>query len=826
MKKYFWSVLILTGISSIASADSRLENAKSLGWVTSDNVCKGYFSEPPMPSVKNSVASLKSQPVTITANAGQLKYSGTSVLSGPVIVNQPGRMINANQVSLVTENGDYKTAALKGNVVLREKGKVVIGQEADLDLQNDRYSLSDIIYRILIGHSLSGWGKADNATQPPDGITVLKGVTYSTCPPQSRAWEMSADKITLNQAAGRGTAYNAVFYTHHVPVFYMPYINFPIDDRRQSGFLYPQFSFGGTSGFGLGLPFYWNMAPNYDDTITPNYYAKRGFLVNNLFRYLTTSSTGNINFTVLPNDWEFRKFQQTEQFNIPAGTPGLNDLPNLSPMRTYFSWFDTTKWDDHWSGSLNYARVSDDYFPTDIGGVATVAQNQLLQQGQITYIADSWQFLGNVQAYQTLHPVDQALVYNQYSMLPQLLFTSYLPQEANRLSPSWLAEAVNFSEAPTPGSMTIPPSGKRFNFLPGLSLPLTNAKGYITPSVQLEMTQYSITDQMPNFSSEITRTVPIVDIDSGLYFERDAHLFGSDFNQTLEPRVFYLYVPYRDQHQIPAFDSSLQPFTFNQLFLTNRFSGSDRIGDANQLSFALSTRFFNKETGDEKFSAGVGVIKYFEDRRVTLCQTVGCTDPLYSVGSTSPTALTSPIVGQATYRFNPAWSATVGAAWDPEIAQTQNTLINFQYNPADNHVLNIGYSYVRYGDFFLLPGQASQLNTPVTALSSKFNLSEPTMSVVWPLVSHLDFVGSWSYSWNQSHSLSYFTGVQYDSCCWALQTVLARNYNGLDAFGNPQFTTGVYVQLVFKGLAKVATNDPTTLLLNNIPNYKNNFAAL
>jgi LPS-assembly protein len=814
------------GISPIAIAHSRQEDAKLLGWVTSDNTCGGYFFETPMPTTKNSMMSLRTQPVTITANAGQLKYSGTSTLSGPVLVNQPGRLIKANQVSLVTENGDYKTAQLKGNVVLREKGKIAIGQEADLDLQNDRYSLLDIIYRVLIGHSLSGWGKAGEATQPPDGITVLKNVTYSTCPPQSRAWEMSANKITLDQSAGRGTAYNAVFYTHHVPIFYLPYVSFPINDERKTGFLYPLFSFGGSSGFGMGLPFYWNMAPNYDDVFTPSYYAKRGFLVNNFFEYLTKSSTGNINFTVLPNDGEFRQFQQTEHFSIPVGTPGLSDLPNLSPMRTYFSWWDKTKWDDHWSGSLNYSRVSDDYFPTDIGGATTAAQNQLLQQGQITYIANSWQFLGNVQAYQTLHPVDQALVFNQYSMLPQLLFTSYLPQDANRLSPSWLVELVNFSESPNPGSAIIPPSGKRVNLLPGLSLPLTNAKGYITPSVQFEMTQYSITDQMPGFESQITRTVPIFDIDSGLYFERDAHLFGSDFNQTLEPRIFYLYVPYQDQHQIPTFDSSRQPFTFNQLFLSNRFSGTDRIGDANQISFALSTRFFNKETGDEKFSADVGIIKYFEDRRVSLCQTIGCTDPLYSVGSTSPTAPTSPIVGQATYRFNPAWNATVAAAWDPEIAQTQNTMVNFQYNPSVNHVFNVGYSYVRYGDFYLLPGQTALINTNISSLSSKFNLSEPTMSVVWPLMSHLNFVGSWSYSWNQSHSLSYFSGVQYDSCCWAVQTVFARNYNGLDSFGNPQFTTGVYIQLVFKGLAKVATNDPTALLLNNIPNYKNNFAQL
>ncbi len=825
MKNLFCLSVLLIGITNVAYA-SRMDDAKALGWVPAENVCGGYFSEKKLPAVKDSLQSFQSQPVTITANAGELKYSGVSTLSGPVTVQQPGRVIRANQVSLTTVNGDYRTATLKGNVMVREKNKIAIGKQADLDLQNNQYSFSDMIYRILIGRWLSAWGSASNATQPPDGITVLKNVTYSTCPPQSRAWEMSASTIYLNQDSGRGSAYNTVFYAHHVPVFYFPYMGFPINDERQSGFLYPQLSFGGSSGFGLGLPYYWNMAPNYDDTFTPYYYAKRGFLLNNYFQYLTPTSHGNININVLPNDWEFRQFQRGQGLSAPIGTPGLAYLPEFSSTRTSLAWQDSTDWNKQWSGSLNYSRVSDDYFLNDIGGVSTAAQNQLLQQGQLTYKATSWQFLANLQAYQTLHPVDEALVLNQYSMLPQLLFTSYLPQDANRLSPSWSAEFVNFTEAPNPGATTIPPSGKRFNFLPGVTLPLVNNKGYFTPSVQFEMTQYDIGDQFPGYSNQITRVIPIVDIDTGLMFERDAHLFGSDFNQTLEPRLFYLYVPYQDQHQIPIFDSSIQPFTFNQLFLTNRFSGSDRIGDANQLSFAVTTHFYNKKSGEEKFSAGVGIIKYFENRRVTLCQTVGCTDPLYSVGTTSPTAPTSPIVGQAMYHFNPTWNASVSAAWDPDIAQTQNTLVNFQYNPAENHVINIGYSYIRYGDFFLLPGQAAQMNLPVSSLSSKYNLSQPTASVVWPLVAHLNFVGSWSYSWNQNHSLSYFSGIQYDSCCWAVQTVLARNYNGLDSFGNPQYTTGVYVQLVFKGLAKVATNDPTALITGSIPGYQNNFATI
>jgi LPS-assembly protein len=414
-------------------------------------------------------------------------------------------------------------------------------------------------------------------------------------------------------------------------------------------------------------------------------------------------------------------------------------------------------------------------------------------------------------------------------MLPQLLFTSHLPIQNNTLNYQWLGELVNFVEGPNPGATTTPPSGQRGNIVPGISLPLSNLAGYITPTVQYELTQYNVGDQPYGYPDQITRAIPISDIDSGLFFQRDTSLFGKNYEQTLEPRVFYLYVPYHNQSDIPVFDSALVPFTYNQLFLTNRFSGSDRIGDANQVSFALSTRTIDQDTGDQKFSAGVGIIKYFEVRRVTLCSTPGCVDSLFSVGSTSTTDPVSPVVGQATYNFNPNWSTSASAAWNPDNKQTQNAAVNFQYMPAPNHIFNLGYNYLRYGDIYTLPSNpsASQLSNNGTSANSKFNLSEPTASFAWPFNDTWSGVGSWSYSWNQGHGLTYFAGVQYNTCCWGVQVVLARTYSGLNPVsGVPEFNNGVFVQWAFKGLAKFAGNDPTSLLLNGIPGYQNNFNAV
>jgi len=823
MKKYLLlCVLLATQSAWAATAQNRLQSAELLGWVTGDNVCGGHFGDPPIPGGDKPLPPLKSTPVSISANSAQLNYTGVSTLSGNVELSQPGRIVSAQQANLVTDQGDYKTANFKGQVTIREPGRVAVGKEAQLDLKKQWYRLKDAIYRLFVANNLSGWGSASQVTQPPSGITELKNITYSTCPPQSRAWNLTAEQLDLNQNTGRGYAANAVLYTHGIPVLYTPYLNFPIDNRRQSGFLYPQFGFGSQSGFGLGVPYYWNIAPNMDDTITPFIHAKRGLQLSNQFRYLTQTSNGIFKFSFLPNDTEFRRFQETEPRLVKPNTPGINDLTDANPTRSFISWTHQTQFNSDWSAAVDYNRVSDDYYLQDIGGVPAIAQNQLLQQGRLNYIGDDFSFLANFQAFQTSHPVNQPFVDNQYNMLPQLLLTSRLAPKPNALNYEWRAEIVNFTKTANPGEPATPPSGQRFNFMPAVSLPMSNIAGYITPKLGAEVTQYSLGDQPMGFSNEISRALPIFDIDSGLYFQRNTSYFNHGYTQTLEPRVFYLYVPYHNQSDIPVFDSSLQPFSFNQLFLTNRFAGSDRIGDANQVSFALTTRFLDNNTGDEKFSAGVGMIKYFEKRRVTICQTPNCIDNPYSVGSTSSKSPVSPAVGQMTYHFNPDWNVTANAAWDPNSGQTQNGTVAFQYNPLPNHIFNLGYSYIRQGDFFTLPSET----TPPKPGNSQFNLSQPTTSFAWPLNDRWNILGSFSYSLNQNHALTYFSGVEYNSCCWAIQVVVARQFSAFDMFGNPQYNTGVYVQWAFKGLAKVAANDPTALLLTNIPGYQDNFNAV
>lgn len=842
-----------SAITHQTSDQNLLKLAEDLGWRTlapsqcTHCLCGGYFSEPVIPGTSTNLQPITTAKTTFSANSGTGHLNnGVSTLSGNLIISQPGRIVTADVGQLTIKNGQYTDVNLYGNVHFRETGRLVIGQHGHMNLQNKSAELYDVIYRLFLPNAthlsapsitapvninnhttgLNGWGSAAEVSQTLDKIIHMVKISYSTCPPSSRAWEIEAKQMDLDQAVGRGYAHDATLYAHGIPILYAPYFNFPINNKRQSGFLFPTYSTSSLSGVGIGFPYYWNMAPNYDDTITPRIYTKRGVELNNAFRYLTPSSNGIISLSFLPDDRAFSQFQE-QALTEYAGNPALSSLENSNNNRYYVSWQDNTVFNNNWSGSVTYTRVSDDYYLEDFGATpAEVVSNQLLEQGIIKYSNDDWNFLANLQSYQTLHPVNQAVAINQYSSLPQLLLTSNIPVNNNRLNFELTAEVVNFTNTANPGQVS-PPQGARLNFIPGIILPIANASGYFTPQLQFEATQYDLRDQPYKFANDITRALPIFDIDTGLYFDRSLNLFGHNYTQTLEPRIYYLYVPYQNQNDIPDFDSALQPFTYDQLFRTNRFSGTDRLGDANQISFGLSTRFLDQNTGEQKLEAGIGIIRYFEDRRVSLCNTPHCADNIaivngmltpeaFAVGTTSPTESTSPLVGQLIYNFNPAWNASANLAWDPHNHETQNGNINLQYSPQPNHIINLGYNFLRYGDPL----------TNIPATSSQNDLSQPGISFVWPILDRWQFVGSWNYNYSHAHFQTYFYGLQYDSCCWAIRLVSAHTFDSINNQGMPQFNNTVYLQWQLKGLGTIGINDPTSLLVSSIPGYQETFGQL
>jgi LPS-assembly protein len=421
--------------------------AKQLGWVESDeNRCGGFYLEP---AYEYSEDEAKNNLIQYTSEGPTLfSLHGTSVMEGNVTVTQPGQQVIANKAYLYRDPTTGKLSAidLQGDVHLREPNTLVVARNAHLDFVNKAQSLNNISYRVSIYSKihpkpkspsnselqvdrkitqLSAWGEAKEFIKDKPKIYVFKQVSYSTCPPSANMWQLRASKITLNKNTGRGSAANARLYIKKIPVFYAPYINFPIDGRRETGFLSPVVGSSNKAGPYFGTPFYWNLAPNYDMTLTPSYLTKRGFQFADLFRYINQQDSGKLTANLTPKDKQFGHLQTTLQNTYGSSTDpmiqaNLRHVEKAGAARGEITWQNQLRFNEHWFSNVDYTRVSDDYYLEDYGHSLgnEVTQNQLLQQADVHYNGQNWNFVGRLQQYQTLHPIDQPTPFlNQYRRL-------------------------------------------------------------------------------------------------------------------------------------------------------------------------------------------------------------------------------------------------------------------------------------------------------------------------------------------------------------------------------------------------------------------------
>ncbi len=846
-----------------------LENL--LGWTPHStsadcDLCQGTYHVAPLKQMTGEKGSTQ-----IWSKDATLSPNGVSILGGQVIISQMGQELRSNLAYFYPNpnptGGQYRLdhVDLVGQVLLRQDQQILMGNSGNFNLINQTGTVLDATYMMKINTPdptllapppnlptlvngkvvwppLVGWGQADSVKQTKPDFYEMRNATYTTCRPDDPSWLIQASTIDLNKLTGRGDAWNSVFYFDNVPVFYFPYMNFPIDKRRKTGFLYPTGGYSTDNGAELDIPIYFNLLPNYDVVVTPEIMSKRGVLTNAQFRYLTGDSQGTLDLGLIPYDREFASFRAStpSEFagsNDPTINSRLNDLEKDSNTRGMIEWKDNTTFDSNWSGTANFNWVSDDYYLNDFGSslVQTVT-NQLLQQATLNYSNEHWDFLGNVENYQTLHPVNQSTVLNSYAELPQFLLNGDYPDLPFGLDAGLTTEYVDFVRQKNPGEIDTPAEGSRFNVQPSLSLPLTwGLSGYLTPKLQLQATQYAlysagvanqfqpVSVNNPSFTNTApTRVLPIFDVDGGLFFDRQTHLFGKNYTETLEPRIFYLYVPYENQDAIPLFDTSLPAFDFNQLFQTNRFSGTDRQGDANQISLALTTRFLDHASGEEKGSASIGQIIYFEDRRVTLCRTPSCSDPAYIIGQTSTTSLTSPLAGQLSYNIAQHWNTTANVAWEPNGSQTETANLALSYRRDSQHVLNLGYSFLRNGDIIL--SAPNGVLTPTTTSGSQSNdFSQPYVSFAWPITDRISAIGYFDYDVARQYAQQYFAGLEYNSCCYAVRAVASRQFQNLDQNNAPVMNNEFYVQFLLKGLGSVGNANPQGLT-GTIAGYRDPFA--
>lgn len=819
--------------------------AQLIEWIPDESRrCEGYYADS-LPYEGEATALQPQQaPLVLSADTSELAQHETIILKGNVVVTQPHQQLNSDITYIYRDpvTGDPLLVDLFGHVEYREPGKLILGDHGSVNLHNKSGSLSHAIYRFtsfelpdndiappppnttVTMHELTSWGTAEAINRDANGVLDVEQGTYSTCPPLAKVWWVKANKMRLNQTAGRGSAEGASLWVKDMPVFYAPYFNFPLDDRRQTGFLFPTYGTSTDSGVSVSFPFYWNIAPNYDATITPNYLSKRGVQWNGEFRYLTEESEGMFYGNILFQDEAFADFKADLLAETNPNRPEHSRLANTSDNRSFVSFQDSTRFDAHWSSYIFLNHVSDDYYFEDFNDEpAQITENQVQNVIDLYYQSQHWDFTGRVEAYQTLHPLNQALVENQYQKLPELILDGHYAGVGDLWDLQLNTSAVNFDIQKNPGEDIDQVIGTRVNVNPGISMPLYWLSGFINPKVQFMATQYDLENQPLNLDGtrkddHISRTLPIASVNAGLFFDRDTTWFGKDYQQTLEPQVFYLYVPYHNQDDIPVFDTDVPPFTFEQLFRTNRFDGIDRVGDANQISFALTTRFLEDKSGIERIRASIGQIIYFEDRRVQIDEIN--TDLVTRDNTVPPDTPTSPIVGQLVYSIDRNWRAIANAAWDPNVNVANNGNLMFQYRPDDKHVLNFAYNYLRGGDTLAF--------TPST--SSANDLNQTDISGFWPITTNVSGVARWNYNISHGFTQNAFAGFQYDSCCWAVRLVAGRVFKyqeeNIETLStHPVNDTQFYLEIALKGLGNIGTSSAESLLTKGITGYVEQFGV-
>ena len=824
---------------------SRSEDYSHLDWVPREKLtaaqlaetgpyCGGAYIEPTRPGMNDSTPKDES-PTYINAKVSKYQQEQQiATLAGDVVMRQGSMQAEADEANLYQAEN---RGELVGNVKIRDNGSLVVGDRAEIQLDTGEAQVDNAEY---VMHKSRIRGNALYAKRSENAIIRLKDGTYTTCEPNSNAWQLKGNNITLNPATGFGTATNVTLRVKDFPVFYTPYIYFPIDDRRQSGFLPPSFSTSSDTGFMLVTPYYFNLAPNYDATLYPRYMAKRGLLMEGEFRYLTKSSEGQFGGAWL-NDRDDERKDQTD----------------YKDQRWMVNWQHKGGLDERLMTEVDYTDISDPFYFQDLESdqIGVVSRDFLNQQGRLTYRGDSYTAALNVQAYE-LATISQITPYDK---LPQLTLDGMLPFHPGGLNFSYQTEAVRFdrnlkndlvrdkdgnldtSVGGIPGQRLdqniaglARANGTRLSLTPAVSLPLSNNYGFLTPSLKYAYSRYDLDlDQRgkntlladETFNSSQDRSVPIFSVDSGLFFDRQTQWFGKNYNQTLEPRLYYLYVPYKDQTDIPLFDTGESTFNYSSLFRDNRFSGGDRIGDENKLSLGVTNRWI-EDNGFERQRFSIGQALYFKDRKVQL-PGIDYRTRSDSQSDVSPYAL------EYEFRFNRDWRFNSDFNWDPDSRSTRSGSAMFHYQPEDNvnKVVNLGYRYrndtISYnsttGQWQVGGGDYGSPGDP-NYVKDYYKIQQHDFSVMWPIVPQWTAIARWQHDYNRNRTLEAFGGFEYDNCCWKLR-LISRYWVDYDDFSqatpqNEKGDHGVFLQIVLKGLGGVVGNKVESFLDTGIQGYR------
>ena len=674
---------------------------------------------------------------------------------GSVVLRQLGATIRADRVDY--SQPDQKAIAT-GHVKLERNGDTATGPRLEYDLAEETGEMERPVFEFpkTAERKSASRGEASRAHMEQDGISRLFLAEYTSCPAPRHDWFIRVRELEVDSERNLGRAYDSTVFFLGVPILYSPFLSFPLDNRRRSGFLAPSFGTSGKSGFEVALPYYWNIAPDMDATVTPKVYTKRGLQVGGEFRYLEPKLSGIFETEFLPND-------------------------RIAERDRYFlGWRHDQKLWSNWRVGVNAQKVSDDNYFRDLSTkIAVTSQTNLPRDLVLAYDDEVWSFAARVLGYQTLQdPLSPVPIPTPYRILPRLSLAG-LKQNFHGVDLQFFGEYANFLH-PTLVN------GQRAIVYPSVAFPWRRSWGYFVPKTGFHYTRYAIGEN-PGGYADTSRAVPISSVDAGLYFDRDLRFNGTAFQQTLEPRVFYLNVPYRDQTKLPVFTTAETDFNFTELFTENRFVGGDRIGDANQLTVAMTTRLIEQATGLERLRAGIGQVQYFKPPRVTLT-------------NLPQNDKSSDVVLFAAAQPVKSVFVDTNLQYTPSVSRSQKLTLAAHYLPVPGSVINAAYRYARGSVDATDPSQAG--------------IHQVDLSSQWPITRNINALARWNWSLQDHKVLEALVGFEYNAGCWQVRAVAHRFITAAQ-----QYSTSFQIQLELTGLSRIGIN-PFETIRQNISGYR------
>ena len=714
--------------------------------------CAEKDSAPPLRAITDLRAAAQKKPEApriLEAGSIEGTLEERSTASGDVTLTQEGLKVRADNVEYDDSAG---TALATGNVVLNRDGDIVKGKQLQITLDTKAGFMDnpDFYFAMKPGRRQEAWAAAARVELEGEDKELFRNASYTTCKPGENEWVLRMSELELDHARSIGTGYNGSVVFRGTPILYLPYMTFPLDNERKSGFLPPTFGSSSTSGLELAMPYYWNIASNMDATLTPKLFTRRGLQLGNELRYLEPRFGGQLDAEYLPND----NLTKDDRYLV-----ALKHTHNLA------GWIG-----NGWNAALNAQKVSDDNYFRDLSTrISNTAQTNLPRDFAASYGNDWLGFSAHTLSYQTLQD-PAAPVVPPYRLAPQVVLNAH-KEGYGGFDVGVSSELTGFTHATLV-------NGKRLIVAPSIAFPMTRSFGFLTPKLGYHYTRYDLGENTGAYDRGATRSLPIASLDSGMVFERDFAFRGAPLVQTLEPRLYYLHVPYRDQGNLPNFSTAESDFNFAQIFTENIYIGGDRVADANQATVAVTSRFIEKDSGIERLRAAFGQRFYLSSPRVTLNTPGGA-----EVRSSD---LLAAFAGQAT---SSVWLDS-GFQYSTNQNRLEKTSTSVRYTPEPGKIFNVSYRYTRD------------------------TLKQIDLSSQWPVKPGWTALVRLNHSLQDKRLLEGLLGLEYNHGCWEFRLVTHRF-----ATATQQYSNSIQLQLELKGLSRLGIN-PLDTLRQNIPGYR------